>query len=315
MHAVRRSLVEEQSRLAGLPLRAFNLPWPCNNEQYQEIMSGACKLAMAEGVEFIAFGDLFLEDVRAYREQQLKPTGLTPLFPLWGIPTNELAGQMSQSGLRATITCVDPRQLGREFAGLEWSAARHNFPSVVDVCGERGEFHTFAYAGPMFSRNMSVETGQIVERDGFVFADVLTVVIRDALPKDAAMIAVLSEQLGYPVSIADIAERMKAYHGDSMRRILVAEFGDNIAGWIDVSIASHLVSGEFGEIAGLVVADGFRGRGIGTLLLEAAEKWIKAGGVEKCLVRSRSTRIDAHRFYEREKYTLEKTSAVFSKRL
>jgi diphthamide synthase (EF-2-diphthine--ammonia ligase) len=172
MHAVRRSLVLEQAGRAGLPLKAFDLPWPCSNDEYQQIMAGAFAMAVNEGVECIAFGDLFLEDVRAYREEQLKPTGLQPVFPIWGVPTNELAQQMVDAGVRAKITCIDSGKLGREFAGCDWHAVRGSFPTHVDPCGEQGEFHTFAYAGPMFSTAIPVQTGEIVERDGFVFADV-----------------------------------------------------------------------------------------------------------------------------------------------
>jgi len=173
MHAVRRSLVEEQARVTGLPLKAFDLPWPCSNEQYRQIMAGAFQLAINEGVECIAFGDLFLEDVRAYREEQLKLSGLQPLFPIWGTPTNQLAARMTESGLRAKITCVDPGKLDHGFAGRDWHDAKQSFPAEVDPCGERGEFHTFAYAGPMFSKTLKVEAGEIVKRDGFVFADVM----------------------------------------------------------------------------------------------------------------------------------------------
>ena len=172
MHAVRRSLVEEQARVTGLALKAFDLPSPSSNDDYQRIMAGAFQMAVQEGVTGIAFGDLFLEDVRAYREEQLKGAGLQPLFPVWGIPTRELAAQMMEAGLRAKITCVDPVKLGREFAGMDWHEAVELFPKGVDVCGENGEFHTFAYAGPMFGTALNVEVGEVLDRDGFVFADV-----------------------------------------------------------------------------------------------------------------------------------------------
>lgn len=310
MHAVRRALVEEQARVAGLPLKAFELPWPCSNAEYQEIMAGACRLALSESAEAIAFGDLFLEDVRAYREEQLRPTGLRPLFPLWGIPTDDLARQMCAAGLRAKITCVDPKQLGQEFAGQEWSDAKDSFPPGVDVCGERGEFHTFAYAGPMFRRAMVIKTGEVVTRDGFVFCDVKGLVIREARQQDSGAIAELAAELGYTVSAIEVAERVRA-----IACVLVAELGERIVGWIDVSLATHLVSGQYGEIGGLVVSNEMRGQGIGSQLTASAEAWITASGVGKCVVRSRSTRLDAHRFYLREGYTLEKTSAVFSKKL
>jgi uncharacterized protein (TIGR00290 family) len=315
MHAVRRSLVEEQARLVGLPLRVLDLPWPCSNDQYQGIMTTSCGLALAEGIECFAFGDLFLEDVRAYREEQLKSTGLQPLFPLWGIPTGELARQMCEARLQAIITCVDPNQLDRNFVGRNWADVKDSFPPGVDACGERGEFHTFAYAGPMFSSEIAAKAGRILERDGFVFADVIAVVTRRAALTDAPVIAELSGQLGYPVSDAEISERLRDYYEDPDHCVLVAEYGDDVVAWVDVSIQSHLQSGKYGEIGGLVVADNFRGQGVGSRLLRAAEEWIKSRYVGKCLVRSRSTRVDAHRFYEREKYSPEKISAVFTKTL
>jgi uncharacterized protein (TIGR00290 family) len=319
MHAVRRQLVQEQTRLAGLPLRAFDLPWPCSNDEYQKIMAGAWQLAVSEGVECVAFGDLFLEDVRNYRIEQLKPTGLEPLFPIWGIPTNELAEQMVRGGLAAKITCVDPKQLDKDYVGREWSEAKKSFPTGVDVCGERGEFHTFTYAGPMFSRAMSVETGEIVERDGFVFADLKLsaeqVSIRKAEWRDSAAICELSEQLGYPSSGSDVETRVRNLADAALNCILVAEVEDAVVGWIDIGIVSHLVSGTYGEIGGMVVTAGKRGQGIGRLLLSEAEDWLRSRGVKRSVVRSRITRADTHRFYQREGFALEKTSAVFHKTL
>jgi uncharacterized protein (TIGR00290 family) len=174
MHAVRRELLELQADAAGLPLWPINLPWPCSNEQYERIMRGVLERAVAEGVEAIAFGDLFLADIRAYRERQLQGTGIKPLFPVWGIPTGELAAEMIAAGLRARITCVDPRVMPREFAGREFDAELlAKLPASVDSCGENGEFHTFTYAGPMFSRAIPVTGGEVVEREGFVFADLV----------------------------------------------------------------------------------------------------------------------------------------------
>jgi uncharacterized protein (TIGR00290 family) len=172
MHAVRRELVELQADAAGLPLLSVPLPWPCSNEEYEARMREVCARAIGEGVEAIAFGDLFLADIRAYRERQLAGTGLEPLFPVWQIPTRELAATMIASGLHAKITCVDPKLLPRQFAGREFDTAFLNdLPAGVDPCGENGEFHSFVYAGPMFGAPIPVELGEIVERDGFFFAD------------------------------------------------------------------------------------------------------------------------------------------------
>ena len=173
MHAVRRELVEAQASAAGLPLWPVDIPWPCTNEEYERRMAAACAQALAEGIEAIAFGDLYLEDVRSYRERQLAPTGLTPLFPLWKIPTDQLIREMISGGQRAVITCVDPRKLSREFAGREIDLALvDDLPEGVDPCGENGEFHSFVFAGPAFSKPIKVCSGEVVERDGFVFADV-----------------------------------------------------------------------------------------------------------------------------------------------
>jgi uncharacterized protein (TIGR00290 family) len=173
MHAVRRTLVERQAAAAALPLVAVPLPWPCTNDQYEAAIAAALAETQSTlGVTHVAFGDLFLEDVRAYRERQLSGTGLDPLFPLWGQPTRDLAGDMIRGGLRAYLTCVDPGELPASFAGRPYEDALADFPTSVDPCGENGEFHTFAWAGPMFREPIACEPGEVVERDGFVFADV-----------------------------------------------------------------------------------------------------------------------------------------------
>jgi uncharacterized protein (TIGR00290 family) len=174
MHGTRRSVLEAQAAAAQLPLWTVPLPWPCSNEVYEQLMSEVCARAVAEHVDAIAFGDLFLPDVRAYREKQLEPTGLEPLFPLWEIPTDELARTMIAGGLRARLACVDTNQLAASFAGREFDAALlDELPPQIDPCGERGEFHTCVYGGPMFTATLPIETGEIVNRDGFVFADFL----------------------------------------------------------------------------------------------------------------------------------------------
>jgi uncharacterized protein (TIGR00290 family) len=174
MHAVRVELLETQAASLGLPLRQIPIPSPCPNEVYERAMAEAVREAVDAGFTHVAFGDLFLEDIRAYREAQLAGTGLTPLFPLFGADTASLAREMTTAGLRARITCVDPRALDRRFAGREFDAALlGELPATIDPCGERGEFHTFAYAGPMFRCPVNIESGVVVERDGFTFADVL----------------------------------------------------------------------------------------------------------------------------------------------
>jgi uncharacterized protein (TIGR00290 family) len=174
MHAVRRELVEQQARATELPLWTVPLPWPCSNEQYESLMSQACRDAIAQNIDCVAFGDLFLTDVRAYRERQLSGTGLTPVFPLWQLPTPTLAREMIAAGLKATLTCVDPRKLDPGFAGRRFDEELlADFPTDVDPCGENGEFHSFAYAGPMFSKEIAVTPGETVTRDGFVFADLV----------------------------------------------------------------------------------------------------------------------------------------------
>ena len=174
MHAVRRELARLQAARVGLPLWEVDLPWPCTNDKYEEIMQGVCQRAVAEGMDQVAFGDLYLRDVRAYRERQLAGTGLEPIFPLWDLPTRQLAHAMLAAGVRAKLTCVDPAKLPEEFAGREFDAGLlSELPEGVDSCGENGEFHTFVYASPVFGQALGVRGGEIVRRDGFVFADVM----------------------------------------------------------------------------------------------------------------------------------------------
>jgi uncharacterized protein (TIGR00290 family) len=174
MHAVREQLVKAQAEAAGLPLVEVWIPSPCSNQQYEAAMAEAMSRARNEGITRMAFGDLFLQDVRRYREEKLAGTGIEPIFPLWEQDTEALSRKMVQAGLEARITCVDPRKLDPSFAGRAYDAALlADLPEGVDPCGENGEFHTFVHAGPMFRRPISIRPGEIVERDGFVFADVL----------------------------------------------------------------------------------------------------------------------------------------------
>lgn len=174
MHAVRRALVEAQADAAGLPLHAVPLPWPCSNQQYESLMAEACRRAVEDGIDTVVFGDLFLRDIREYRERTLRGTGLQPLFPLWEVPTGDLAREMIQGGLRARITCVDKKVLDPSFAGREFDPSLlADLPPQVDPCGENGEFHSFAYDGPMFRHPIPVAVGEFRDADGFVFADLL----------------------------------------------------------------------------------------------------------------------------------------------
>ena len=175
MHAVRRELLEAQAKAVGVPLRIVDLPWPCSNEVYEIRMGAAVRQLIAEGFEQIAFGDLFLRDIREYREKKIEGLSLKPIFPLWDIPTQQLANEMIAGGLKSRLTCVDPKKLDARFAGRIWDRALlDELPSGVDPCGEYGEFHTFAYEGPMFSKPLDIRLGEIVEREGFVFADILS---------------------------------------------------------------------------------------------------------------------------------------------
>jgi uncharacterized protein (TIGR00290 family) len=175
MHAVRRELVEQQAAATGLPLWAVPLPWPCSNEQYESLMARTCDKAVSEGIEGVAFGDLFLEDVRRYREKQLTGTGLEAIFPVWGLPTRSLAEEMIASGLRAKLTCVDTTKLDQSFAGCEFDQAfLKALPEGVDPCGERGEFHSFVYSGPMLKSAVQVSVGVTVVRGQFAYADLIS---------------------------------------------------------------------------------------------------------------------------------------------
>ena len=174
MHGVRHELAEEQARAADVPLRWVELPYPCPNARYEAIMGEVVQQAVSEGVTHVAFGDLFLAEVRAYRERMLAGSGLTPVFPLWPADTTRLAREMTASGLRAVLVCVDPKQLSPAYAGRTFDERLlAELPPSVDPCGENGEFHTFCCAGPMFGRPIAVRSGVSVERDGFVYSDLV----------------------------------------------------------------------------------------------------------------------------------------------
>ncbi len=174
MHGFREELLDLQGEAAGLPLWKVPLPWPCSNQVYESLMAEVCREAVSQGLFGIAYGDLFLEDVRAYRVEKMAGTGLAPIFPCWLIPTGDLVRQMIAAGVRAHLVCVDPRKMDRKFAGRVLDdLLLSELPESVDPCGERGEFHTYVSAGPMFSGTIEVSQGEIVERDNFVYADLL----------------------------------------------------------------------------------------------------------------------------------------------
>jgi uncharacterized protein (TIGR00290 family) len=174
VHAVRLELLRSQAEAVGLPLHIIDLPSPCSNLQYEAAMQKAIEEAKRERVECLAYGDLFLQDIREYREAQLIGSGITPLFPLWGMPTDQLARRMIAGGLRALVSCVDPGRLPASFAGREFDRSFiSELPAIVDPCGEGGEFHTFAFNGPMFTQPVNIQVGSIEEREGFIYADIL----------------------------------------------------------------------------------------------------------------------------------------------
>ncbi|MCB1505393.1 MAG: adenine nucleotide alpha hydrolase [Hyphomicrobiaceae bacterium] len=174
MHGVRRDLLEAQAAAAGLPLVVIDLPWPCSNADYERIMAEFMVRAKRDGVTHMAFGDLFLEDIRAYREKNLAGSGIAPLFPLWGLATDKLAQDMVSGGLTARLATIDLAKLDRTFAGRCYDAALlRELPAGIDPCGENGEFHTFVTGGPMFSRSVAVVPGEVVTREGFAYADLV----------------------------------------------------------------------------------------------------------------------------------------------
>jgi uncharacterized protein (TIGR00290 family) len=180
MHAVRRTVLERQAEAAGLPLHVIDLPWPCPNAEYEKRMVAFVEQTKRDGIEAMAFGDLFLEDIRQYREKNLEGTGIVPLFPVWGLPTAALARNMLAGGLRAHVTCVDPKQLDASFVGRTFDTQFiDDLPESVDPCGENGEFHTCVFAGPMFQTPIAVTPGGVQERDGFVFADLVSPAVQN----------------------------------------------------------------------------------------------------------------------------------------
>ena len=174
MHAVRTELLETQADNIGLPLEIIGLPYPCTDVVYEEIMAGFVKKKVAEGINYFVFGDLFLQNVRKYREEKLAATGIRPLFPTWGIPTEKLSAMIIKNGFKAIITCIDPKQVPERFIGRHYDEEfLKDLPDGVDPCGENGEFHSFVFDGPIFKKPVGIRNGAVVNRDGFVFMDLL----------------------------------------------------------------------------------------------------------------------------------------------
>jgi uncharacterized protein (TIGR00290 family) len=186
IHGLRQELLLAQLEACGLPPTIVRIPYPCPNEVYEREMAAAMGEALARGISHVVFGDLFLEDVRAYREERLEPLGVTPLFPLWRRPTDALARQMIEAGVEAHLVSVDLKRLPARFAGRRFDhALLDEFPAGIDPCGENGEFHTFVAAGPMLSRAVPVMRGETVERDGAAYADLLPVPPLTVIPGHA----------------------------------------------------------------------------------------------------------------------------------
>lgn len=174
MHGVRVELLLKQAESIGLPMEVIEIPYPCCNAEYEEIMGQFVASAKNDNIDCFAFGDLFLEDVRNYRAEKMEGTGIEAIFPLWGIPTDRLLTEMIDGGLRMVTTCINPKQIPEEFVGREFNQAFLDaLPEHVDPCGENGEFHSFVFDGPMFSERIEISVGDIVHRDGYLFADIL----------------------------------------------------------------------------------------------------------------------------------------------
>jgi len=174
MHGVREELLDAQAESLGYPLEKVMIPYPCPNQVYEEKMANVLSVWKAKDVRHVIFGDIFLEDIRKYREEKLAQIDMKPVFPLWMSDTKQLAWDMLKVGFRAVITCVDPKKIAPAFAGRFFDESfLRSLPPQVDPCGENGEFHTFVYDGPVFKRPISVRVGELVTRDGFVFADIV----------------------------------------------------------------------------------------------------------------------------------------------
>lgn len=172
MHATRINLLKQQADACGLPIDIIEIPYPCSNSEYEKIMGKFVKKLQQDKIEQVAFGDLYLEDIRNYRIKQMQSTGIKPIFPCWGINTTELSKMIIDVGIKANIACIDPKQISSEFAGRAFDSDLINqLPDTVDKCGENGEFHTFVYDSPDFNKSIQIKRGETVERDGFIFTD------------------------------------------------------------------------------------------------------------------------------------------------
>jgi uncharacterized protein (TIGR00290 family) len=333
MHAVRTELVRAQAEAAGLPLRVVEIPHPCSNDEYEAAFRRAVDDARREGVRQMAFGDLFLDDVRAYRERLLAGSGVEALFPLWGRDTAALAQEMLAGGLRAVVTCVDPKQVPAELAGRSFDRALlAALPEDADPCGERGEFHTFAFDGPMFAAPIEVRVGERVERDGFVFAELQLASgfeIRDYdAARDLAAVRACFRELqeferalepdlppGENVTEAYLTllfERTARQRG----RLFVAERGGRVVGFCAVQAAvveeePDNPPGSYAFLSDLVVLPEARGTGVGRALLERGEAFARAEGANVLVLTVLARNAAARQLYAeagfRERYlSLEK---------
>jgi uncharacterized protein (TIGR00290 family) len=300
MHAVRAELVRRQAAAAGVPLHRVEIPNPCSNEEYEAAFRGAVDAARGAGAGGMAFGDLFLADVRAYRERLLAGTGLAPVFPLWGRDTRALAREMIAGGLRAVLTCVDPKQVPPSLAGRAFDASLlAELPASADPCGERGEFHTFAWDGPMFRAPIAIALGERVERDGFVFADVLPAepaAIRefDSSRDGPALHECFAELQDFERALepaqppgSEVADAylklLFARCAEHRGRIFVAERGERVVGFVAVQAAVPETEpddppGSYALVSDLVVLPEARRGGLGRTLLDRAESYARAEG-------------------------------------
>jgi len=291
MHGVRESLLDRQAEAIGLPCYKAQLPWPCSNGEYERAMAKALEAARAQGVTHLVFGDLFLAEVRAYRERMLAQSGIEPSFPLFGRDTAELAREMLKSGLEAHLVCVDPRRLDGHFAGRRFDEGLiAELPPGVDPCGENGEFHTFVSAGPVWKSRIAVVAGEIVTREGFVFADLkpaptVHLAIEEAKAADRACLGALLEGASLPSSDLDLARQ----------RFFVARLGNEPVGCVGLEM-----QGTHALLRSLAVRADRRDADVGTRLCERAIAFARHAGLTSlCLLTTSAEEFFARKGFRR----------------